>query len=134
MNKYLYNAFQNNRALSFILLVGFVLRVATIFWGIPIFEYIHSYHPDESKAYSITVNFPSNYLSHERFKVYGNTVAYLLGTLFLPFKAFFVWVIGDFRYYIGFVWIASRFFTALFGTLCHYCPVKVTNTRDNSLF
>ncbi|MEJ2614187.1 MAG: hypothetical protein P8Z35_04455, partial [Ignavibacteriaceae bacterium] len=75
----LFDFLKNHKILLFILLVGFIIRALTIFWGVPISPYVMSYHPDEPKVYIDIMNFPRSYFTFVQFKGYGTFIQNSLG-------------------------------------------------------
>lgn len=104
-----------NRLLFGILALGLCLRIATVLWGIPVSPYVHSYHPDEAKAYQTTADFPKVYITDARFLQYGTAVPYVLGILLLPVKFVVVHLLKAQDLYLVLVWLVSRFFSVLCG-------------------
>ncbi len=97
---------------------GLLLRLATLTWGIGLGRFSGWYHPDESKAWSSVVGFPSDYLSNRNF-LYGTALQYTVGALLLPFR--FLWHHGHplvpSLTYIQFAVLAARAVHAVLGAL-----------------
>lgn len=105
-----------NNALLIALIIGFILRLVPILWGIPIKPYIRSYHPDEGKVLNSIFRFPEIYWTTKPFPGYGTAVQYMLGFLLTPFKFIFAQLLNlRFKYYIA-VSIISRLTSIIFGT------------------
>jgi len=111
--------FNKNKLLLIILLMGFILRVIPILWGVPINSYIHNYHADEPKVYDTILNFPGNYFSTQKFMGYGTFVQYTLGILLIPLKLLFKVLAFQENYQIAVI-ILSRFFNVIMGTISIY--------------
>src|SRR5687767_10070886 len=82
-----------NRLLSFILLIGFLCRAATLWWGLPYSAESNYFHPDEVKSWSSTVGFPENYFVSTNY-LYGTAVQYAVGLVLLPLKLLVVYGLG----------------------------------------
>lgn len=99
-------------------IIGFLLRLAPITWGLPITKEIFCpdlsvacYHADENDGVKPAIEFPSNYFSSDRFLGYGSVLPYLAGSTVLPFKSQF-----DSEYSYGVtVWFVARLYSVLFG-------------------
>jgi hypothetical protein len=77
--------FKENRLLSLILLVGLVIRLSGIFWGLPYIKYMRFYHPDESKIIDGAYEFPVHILTNLDLR-YPTAFHYTLGILSLPLR------------------------------------------------
>ena len=69
-----------------IVVVGFLLRVSTILWGVPVLPFVGTYHPDEYSTYGHALYFPSRYGIETSF-IHGSTLPYLMAALLSPVKA-----------------------------------------------
>lgn len=110
------------KALILIVLVGFLLRFATLLWGIPtpVNKYIFCpnfsnscYHADEAEAYIEIIKFPENYFSSERFLGYGATMPLIIGTFISPLKAITALGYLNSYFYNLYIVIISRFFSII---------------------
>ena len=77
---------RHNRLLLIIVVIGFLLRVSTILWGVPVLPFVGIYHPDEHSTYSHALYFPQTYGIETNF-VHGSTLPYLMAALLSPVKA-----------------------------------------------
>lgn len=103
-------------ALFIVLIIGFLLRVVPILWGIPIKPYIRSYHPDEGKVFNSIMGFPEIYWTTKPFSGYGTAVQYMLGALLIPLKFVLAQLLNlRFEYYITAL-IISRLTSIILGT------------------
>jgi hypothetical protein len=84
---------QKSPILSSVLLLGFLLRLITIQWGVPIDSFSGYYHADEAKTWISTVGFPQCYLSSKMF-LYGTAIQYGVGVLLLPVKLVMVGILS----------------------------------------
>jgi hypothetical protein len=75
-----------SRPVVLLLVAGFALRVATIFWALPLSPDSGFFHADEVKSWGSTVDFPGNYLTSQNY-LYGTAVQYSVGVLLLPVRA-----------------------------------------------
>jgi len=108
--------FSHNRCLLILLLLGLSLRLTTITWGLPLSETTSFYHPDESKAWGSTVDFPGNYLTSENY-LYGTFLQYTLGILLWPVKLLLTGLCGwEQDSYVLLAILSFRVTTALLGT------------------
>ncbi len=112
--KVLFDFYRNHKLLSIILLIGFIIRILTIFWGVPINPYVKSYHPDEPKVYIDIMNFPRSYLTFLQFKGYGTFIQNSLGLLFFPLKV--LKIFSNENIYEITVIILSRFVNVIIGS------------------
>jgi len=115
---------QEHKLLFVILILGFILRILPILWGVPLNPHVRGYHPDEPKSYRTILNFPS--LSTP-FKGYGTTVQYVLGVLLLPVKVFMVKLMGRHDAYAVIALVLSRLASVLLGTGTVYLIYRLGN-------
>ncbi len=108
--------FKNNKFLLIILLLGLIVRLLPILWGVPINPYVKNYHPDEPKVYQSILNFPGIYFSTQTFMGYGTFIQYILGLMFLPLKLLFK-ILGHQENYSIVVIVLSRFSNVVIGTI-----------------
>lgn len=95
------------KTLLAVLVVGFALRLAGIFWGTPLLDPLADfYHPDEGKIVNGAVGFPQHIMTNVQF-TYTTFYPYLIGILSLPLRLIF----GQetFQYYC---------YTHLLGRIC----------------
>ena len=64
---------RGHKVLATLLVLGFMLRITNVTWGIPLSEFSSFYHGDEVKVWGSTVDFPENYLSSENY-LYGTAI------------------------------------------------------------
>lgn len=114
-----------HKYLFFILMLGCILRIVPISWGVPISPYIQNYHPDEPKVYSTILNFPEVYLNFNQSPVYGTCVQYVIGLLlFLP-KLVISKLLHDGGLYFIMMLLASRLFSIMMGTATIYLTYQL---------
>ena len=95
------------KTLLVVLGLGFLLRVAGIFWGTPLFDPLATfYHGDESKIVNGAVGFPQNILTNIQF-TYTTFYPHMIGILSLPLRMIFGQ--ESLQYYL---------YTHLLGRLC----------------
>jgi hypothetical protein len=123
------NYIKKNKLLFAIILVGFVLRILPILWGIPINEYVRMYHPDEGHVLRSIGGFPKIYFSTKTFMGYGTFVPYTLGFLFMPFKL--IRFIGFQDLHKILIFLLSRFSNVLMGTATIYFTYLLAKTIFN---
>jgi len=80
--------------LAGLLLLGLGLRLGTVGWGIGLREFEGYYHPDESKVWRSTLDFPDNYLTNKNY-LYGTALQYSVGFALYPVKK--LWRTGRLR-------------------------------------
>lgn len=116
------------------LLLGFILRIFPILWGVPLTpytssyfhdSYISSYHPDEPKVLQSLVKFPSIVFTSQPFPGYGTTLQYILGILFLPAKLFFVKYMKLYTTYGLLSLILARIANVVIGTASIYFTYRL---------
>jgi hypothetical protein len=71
--------------LAGLLLLGLGLRLGSVGWGIGLRQFEGYYHPDESKVWRTTLDFPDNYLTNDRY-LYGTALQYSVGFVLYPVK------------------------------------------------
>ena len=81
--------FKEHQALAAILVIGFLLRISGIFWGIPFPDpFEGDYHPDERVIIKGAVEFPGHILTNIKF-YYPTFFHYFLGIITFPLRMFF---------------------------------------------
>jgi hypothetical protein len=109
---------------------GFLLRVVTLFWGLPHWVLVTGYHPDEPTVCSVIFDFPSIYLSNVSC-VYNTAWQYTIGLLLLPVKAVKVLLTSgsvqtNDAYYV-FIAIVARLGSVIAGTLAIYLVYRLAS-------
>lgn len=103
--------------------IGFILRSATLLWGLPHWILVSGYHADEPTVCSVIYDFPRAYVENHSC-VYGTAWQYMIGLLLLPakfVKTFLTtggWRTND-AYYL-FVAVVTRVFSVAAGVLAIY--------------
>lgn len=92
---------RHSRLLIIIIVVGFLLRISTILWGVRVLPFDGNYHPDESSTYQHALYFPSRY-GIETVFIHGSTLPYLMAALLYPVKALVTFQQWDLVCRIGF--------------------------------
>ena len=76
----------SSKLLAGIVVVGFLMRLSGIFWGMPLFDpYAQPYHPDEPKIIGGAYNFPGDIITRTDLR-YPTACHYTLGLLVWPVK------------------------------------------------
>lgn len=115
----------DHKILCLIISFGFLLRVVSILWGIPISPYVRSFHPDEPKVYESVLKFPEIYLTAKPFPGYGTAVQYILGVFLMPLKLIISQILGLRHSYEIWVWIISRLASVFMGTATIYLSYRL---------
>lgn len=80
---------KEHRALTGILVVGFLLRISGVFWGTPFLGPFEGYyHPDEWNIVQGAIKFPQHVIDNH-WLVYPTFFHYFLGILTFPLRLFF---------------------------------------------
>jgi hypothetical protein len=113
-----------------LLLIAFVLRISTIFWGIPM-GFSDRFHPDENKYLRPAIYFTDYIFTTKPFPLYGTSLQYTLGPLLVPFR----WALGavgaEGAYFaLASVWL--RFAGVVFGTLGIYLTYRLAEKYFDS--
>ena len=121
---WLLDAVRKNPWLAATLAVAFLLRVATIAWGLPLSPHTNFYHGDEAKAYTSTIFFPAGYLASESY-LYGTAIQYAVGLLLLPLKLVMVGVFGQAEEFGLTAIVCFRFCNGVMGTASVYLVYRL---------
>jgi hypothetical protein len=117
--------FHGHKCLCGILLVGLLLRIVPILWGIPLTADVKSYHADEPTAMSHLLGFPSQFFEPRANPEYGNSIQYLIGLLLLPVQL----IVGKLCHlshtYALIALICARLANVIMGTACVYCAYRL---------
>lgn len=81
-----YRAKRARNALVLLILFGFAVRFASMFWGVGLFSFDHGYyHPDEGKIVGYVRDFPESFWTAWDFR-YGLATHHALLIVYLPLK------------------------------------------------
>jgi len=122
---------KSHKLLLTILLIGFIVRILPVFWGILNDPYESPYHPDEGKVLRSILNFPSIYFSNRTFMGYGTFIQYTLGFFFIPLKLIIHTILGFQDFYTVLIWLLSRFSNVLMGTATIYFTYRLATIIFN---
>jgi hypothetical protein len=107
--------------LASILVLGFLLRIVPILWGVPVDPFVRDYHPDEWKVLSSVVEFPGVYWTTRPFPGYGTSLQYLVGALLTPVKYLVLESSDEITLgYFVFAKLTARFLSVVSGVLSVY--------------
>ena len=115
------------RWLAGLLLVGFLMRLSGILWGIPLIDAGY-YHPDEPKVIRGACSFPRDVVERTDLR-YPTFCHYSLGTLVLPLRAFFA-VTGHSPFRA--VYLIGRLLSVLAGTATILLVYLLARRTDDS--
>lgn len=102
---------RDNKALSLILLVGLILRVSGILWGLPVLDRLERhYHPDEPKVIEGALGFPGHAFSNKDLR-YPTFLHYSVGLLSTPF----FWLRSDPSLHFNAVYLLGRLVSVVAG-------------------
>jgi hypothetical protein len=111
--------YAQQRILTWTVLVALVLRLAAVPWGMGLGPVEGFYHPDESKVWSSTFDFPRHFFSNPNL-IYGTTLQYSIAVVLIPFR--FLWneisPLSTELSQIQFVIIGSRIVSCCLGAGC----------------
>lgn len=104
-----------------ICLLGLLLRLVPITWGIPVDPFGGYYHPDEGKIVQAAQNFPMDILERVDLR-YGTCYHYLIGFFTVPMRALAKIAGHDLSGSEGYLahFVIARLFSVLLGTASVY--------------
>lgn len=107
------------KEIKLLLLVGFVIRLVGIGWGLPI-GYSDMYHPDEQRILGVVEGFPRSIVTNEFFD-WPNFIAYFIGLLLMPLRLLLRGLVKlsmlDPNTYTTIIHVFSRFVIVVLGVL-----------------
>ena len=112
----IFKFFKSEKILLAILIIGFLLRLIGIFWGVPFPDPLEgTYHPDEPKIITGAVKFPFHILNNENL-YYPTFFPYFLATITLPLRLpFYIFNLSDSSFYYV-ITVIGRMCSVLAGT------------------